>query len=100
MKYAITVDGTHKALVDIDLGQKDFIGDQPFTGKITSDESGPCIIENGMVQPGSGLLTGKVTLHGVDGQFSAKIDGKNISGQITYRFVFTRHAAFEGVETT
>ena len=100
MKYAITVNDEYKALVTIEMGAKNFSGDQPFSGSITTDKFGVCQITDGQVQPGSGLLTGNTTIDGVSAEFSARIAGNAISGTITYCVIWTHRAAFEGMETT
>lgn len=100
MKFAITADDKFKALVDVTIGEKDLVGDQPFSGNITTDAWGVSQITAGQVQPGSGLFIGKFSLRGVDADFSAKIEGDKISGQISYVMLWRHHTDFEGVETT
>lgn len=101
MKYAITAEtplGDYKALVDIDLGEKNFSGDQSFTGSITTDRYGRTLIHNGHVQPGSGLLIGEGEIAGIGGKFQAKIDGAAISGEIDYGPFHALTANFNGIE--
>jgi len=99
MKYAITVNGTYKAIADIELGTPNFSSDQAFNGKITTDQFGVCQIEDGKVLPG-GVLQGSGSLGSHDADFSAKIDGTNISGTIKFGPFHLMSASFEGVETT
>lgn len=101
MKYAITINGQFRALVDVQLDPKQWDGSQAFGGKIDAGQQwGVSAIEDGQVQLGSGLLVGHVNLHGHDGEFSAKIEGETISGHIKYGPFHMLAASFAGVATT
>lgn len=102
MKYAITVDGSYKALVEIEMGEKNWSDDQGFSGRVTTDQWGVCQIEKGRVQP-DGSLFGCVTLSGHYGEFTAKISGQEITGEIRggrTPFGWVVRKPFDGLETT
>lgn len=99
MKYAITVNGTYKALAEIEISPKNWSGDQTFNGKITTDQFGVCNITDGEVLA-DGSLAGAGSLGSHDADFHAKIDGESISGQIKFGPFHMLSATFDGVQTT
>lgn len=99
MKYAITVNGQYKALADIEIGPKNWSGDQTFSGKITTDQFGICNITDGKVLV-DGSLSGSGSLGSHDADFTARIVGSAISGTIKFGPFHMLSATFDGVETT
>lgn len=81
MKYNITVDGVHKATVEIDLDARG-----GFAGSVVSPDFGTGAITNG-VKAGD-VLKGNVALDGYNANFSATLNANDaISGTISYWFV-------------
>ena len=86
MKFDITVDGGHKAEVNIELDQQG-----TFSGSVISTEYGTGQITNG--RPVGAALVGNVSLGGYNADFSAQIAGSNISGRLKYGWFFDKSFA-------
>jgi hypothetical protein len=91
MKFDITVDGGHKAEIDITQD-----GNGGFSGTVTSPDYGTGAITNG-VQTDSNLK-GNVTLDGYDADFAATLAGATISGKLSYGWFFNKN--FTGTQIT
>lgn len=89
MKFNITVDGGHKAEIDITMD-----GKGGFGGTVTSPDYGTGAISNG-VQTGESLK-GNVTLDGYDADFAATLAGSAITGTLSYGWFFNK--SFTGAE--
>lgn len=90
MKFDITVDGGHKAEIEI---QPD--GKGGFTGTVTSPEYGIAPINHGVLVGSD--LKGDICLKGYDADFSATLSSTSatIAGQLSYGWFFKK--SFSGV---
>lgn len=89
MNFDITVGGSHKAQVTVDLD-----GHGAFSGSIVSPDFGTGKILEG-VQNGE-ILKGLVSLDGYSADFSATLEGNVIAGTLS-RWWFSE--TFTGVQT-
>lgn len=89
MKFVITADGGHKAEVTITED-----GKGGFTGSLVSPDYGTGEIKAG-VKTGQ-AFAGKVDLAGYEADFSATLDGSNISGRLKYGWFFNK--SFTGTQ--
>jgi hypothetical protein len=90
MKFDISVDGGHKAEIELQMDEKG-----GFIGTVSSPDYGAGAITNG-VQTGSDLK-GNVSLDGYDADFSATLSSSNatIAGKLSYGWFFSKN--FTGI---
>lgn len=89
-KFSVTVDGGHAAEVSIDVA-----GDE-FTGTVVSADYGTGSITNGSVAV-DGSMAGNISLDGYVADFSAKVSGTTITGNLKYGWFF--YKSFSGAQT-
>ena len=81
-KFNVTVDGGHSAEVSLD------IQGSSFTGTVVLPDYGTGHIKDGVVTGNS--LKGLVDLAGYEADFSAELNGVNISGHLKYGWFFNK----------